>query len=190
MTLRGRRSMESGIPIFEGSRRQRGGNLFRTIQRAIIPLGKSMASKAGEVLKSTGKDLAKRSIKVGVNALKDKLSGSVPLSSALKQQASKEMEKAVQDYFPDVENEEDEPDIPFNSQDGAGLLTRKRRRRRTQSRTPAKRPRRRRQPVRKKATTRGRRRKPVKRLGRKTINKMKRVRRKTRSNRDIFDIFT
>ena len=101
-----------GMIVFEGSRRQRGGNLFSTIQRVLMPK-----------LKSIGKDVAKRGIKVGVNTLKEKLTqkdNSASMKDILKRQTAQAMGKAMTDYLGN-------DDVPMSSQDGAGRRRRRKR---------------------------------------------------------------
>ena len=169
---------QGGMIVFEGSRRQRGGNLFSTIKRVLIPLGKKLAP----TLKSTGKDLARRGVSVGVGALRDKLSSkNVTMKDALRRRATHAMDKAVKHYLGDT----DGPDTAFTSQDGAGLRRKRKRRPQSKSRGPA--------PKRRKVTVNRRPKKRTagpKRL--KSINKVKRrggnVKRGKRqpSHHDIF----
>lgn len=172
----GSRRQQGGLAIYEGSRRQRGGNLFSTIKRAIIPLGQKLIPG----LKSTGKDLLHRGAKVGVGALRDKLTQeNVTLKDSLRKRTAQAIDKAAHDYLG--------ADEAFLSQDGAGIRRKRRRRRCHQSKRKAKA-----KPRKKTRKVRGFRRKGLKRLKRKgskrgkrkTINKVKRRRRKT--VKDIF----
>lgn len=156
----GSRRQQGGMVVFEGSRRQRGGNLFSTIKRVLIPLGKSIAP----VLKSTGKDLTNRGVRVGVAALKDKLAGQ-NMGKALRTRASHAVDRALTDYLGD-----NGPDIAFTSQDGDGL--RRKRKRATSSKRA---PKRRRKSVKRKKST--------KRLRSTTINKVKKQARKIKRRR-------
>ena len=153
-----------GMLVYEGSRRQRGGNLLATLKRHLLPIGKSIAQRAARHAKKAGKDLAKRGVKVGVGAVTDRLRGgpSVSFKQALKQRATTAADKAIVDYL----GEADQPDIPFLSQDGYGL---RRKRKRKATPGPSAKRRRRAVPKRKAATIKGRRRKAK----RKSINKMK-----------------
>lgn len=112
-----------GMLVYEGSRRQRGGNVIvDSLRRIGAPLGRLFARKAVKV----GKDLGKRGLRAGVGALTDRLRGgpSVTMKEALKNRAIGAADKAMVDYF----GNPDKPDIPFVSQDGMGLLPRRRKR--------------------------------------------------------------
>ena len=113
-----------GMLVYEGSRRQRGGNLIGTLGQVVAkPLGRFLANRA----KAIGKDVAKRSLRAGVGAITDKIRGgpNVTMKEALKRRAVAAADKAVVDYL----GESDKPDIPFISQDGYGLRRTKRGRR-------------------------------------------------------------
>ncbi len=158
---------QGGMIVFEGSRRQRGGNLFSTIKKTIFPF---LKKKVAPVLKSTAKDVAKRGVKVGVNAIKDRLTGNAPnLKEALKQHTAKQLSSVVKDYLGD---DEAGPDPIVSSQDGAGLRRRRKRKASTAAGRPAKRRRSRRRSCRRKRTPKRK----------KSINKMK-TKRKTRRRR-------
>ena len=163
-----------GMIVFEGSRRQRGGNIFSTIRRMVIPLVKS----AAPIAKNLGKDIVKRGLRVGVGAIQDKLKNKdMSLGQALKSRSSKAVDRAMVDYKL-AGNEDDDDDVPMPPQTGKGL--RRKRKRRAKSAAPRKRrrrttPKRRRKP----------KRKPVKRLKRRSINKMKKKKKGTRKPRRI-----
>jgi len=108
-----------GMLIYQGGRRQRGGNFTETLKRIALPVGRFFGRKAIKV----GKDLTKRGIKAGVGALSDKLRGGpdTSIKESLKRRAAAAADKAVEDYLGS-----DNPDIPFTSQDGTGLRKRRR----------------------------------------------------------------
>lgn len=171
--------------VFEGSRRQRGGNIFSSLKRMIVPIGRSVFKSAVPTLKSSGKSLAKVGLKVGLGAVKDKLQNkSTSLGESLKSRTANAIDNAVVNYLGG-----DATDKPFQSQDGAGF--RKRRRSRLRSAPPAKR----RRTCRRKPSRR-RRQYKVKRIQRrrvKPINKSQRrypPRRRSNRKRVTFrDIF-
>ena len=110
-----------GMLVYEGSRRQRGGNLIGTLGQVVAkPLGRFLANRA----KAIGKDVAKRSLRAGVGAITDKIRGgpNVTMKEALKRRAAAAADKAVVDYL----GESDKPDVPFISQDSYGLRRTKR----------------------------------------------------------------
>jgi hypothetical protein len=110
-----------GMLVYEGSRRQRGGNIVGNLKRIFLPLAKTVGRKLGRA----GRDLTQRGIKVGVGAITDKLRGDPTMSfkESLKRRAAHAADKAVVDYL----GEANQPDIPFLSQDGMGLRKRRRR---------------------------------------------------------------
>ena len=61
-----------GMLVYEGSRRQRGGNLIGTLGQVVArPPVRFSANRA----KAIGKDVAKRSLRAGVGAITDKIRG-------------------------------------------------------------------------------------------------------------------
>ena len=178
-----------GMNFYEGSRRQRGGNLFSAVRRMAIPL----IRKAMPSLKATGKDLAKRGVKLGVGVLKDRLTkgNKTSVKESFKQHASKAIDNAVSDYLGDDYEGDDEP-----VQSGTGLRrARKRKRSVSRSRSTS-----RKRPCRKRVVSRTKKRRPVKRTRKrrpakrlkrrqaKTINKSKlRIAKKKVRFADIFD---
>ena len=164
-----------GMLIYQGSRRQRGGNFADAIKRIALPIGRFFGKKAVKV----GKDLTKRGIRAGVGALSDKLRGGpdTSLKQSFNRRAAAAADKAVEDYLGP-----DKPDIPFTSQDGMGLRRRKRRRKTIRRRRVTGGKRRSKAINKMKARRRGSR--PLKR--RKTINKRRRKTRKRRKYSDIF----
>lgn len=108
-----------GMLVYEGSRRQRGGNFLHSLKRVFLPIAKRIGRKFGKA----GKDLAKRGIKVGVGAVSDRLRGGpqVSLKESLKRRATTAADKALVDYL----GAADHPDIPFLSQDGFGIKRRR-----------------------------------------------------------------
>jgi hypothetical protein len=167
------RCQTGGMLVYEGSRRQRGGNLFSTIKRMIIPIGR----KTAPMLEKAGKDLLKRSLKVGVGTVKDRLTNnSTTLSDSFKKRAASAVDSVAQDYFGI-----DAPDIPFTSQDGAGV--RRKRRKATTKRAPSAKRRKRAAPAktRKRAPpTKRQKRAPKRKPARKSINKSRKQTKKAR----------
>ena len=109
-----------GLLVFEGSRRQRGGNFIDTLKGVAAPLGKLFARKA----KTVGRDLAKRGVRAGVGAIRDRLQGnSTTMKEALKRRATAAADRVIEDYLGP-----DGPDLPIDSQDGRGLRRRKKKR--------------------------------------------------------------
>lgn len=83
--------------VYEGSRRQRGGNIFGTIRRMIIP----HARKAG-------RDLVKQGLNVGVGAITDKLRNKASIQDSLKERTAQALERVSANAFGET-------------QDGAGI---------------------------------------------------------------------
>ena len=110
-----------GMLVYEGSRRQRGGNFIGTLKKAVLPLGKIIASRARKI----GKDVAKRGVRAGVGAIADKIRGgpNVTMKEAFKRRAAAAADRAVVDYLGE---DDDKPDVPFVSQDGYGLKRKRR----------------------------------------------------------------
>ena len=66
-----------GFPVFSGSRRQRGGNIFGALSRAVLPLLRSFGRRAfGHV--------AKKALGLGQNVLVDTMRGVNPRQSLMK----------------------------------------------------------------------------------------------------------
>ena len=163
----------AGMSFYEGSRRQRGGNLFSTIKRVVVPLFK----RASPALKQAGKEAAKRGLAVSAGAIKDKLQNkNVNFQDALRTRASQAISRAMTDIGVD--------DGLALSQDGSGIRRRRKRRIKNYAHPPVKR----RRPKRKLTRRKSRRRKPLKRLRRKAksinnVRRRKRVSKKRRKRR-------
>lgn len=75
-----------GFPVFSGSRRQRGGNIFGALSRAVLPMLKIFGRRAfGHV--------AKKALGLGQNVLFDTMRGVNPRQSLIKhgKQAAREV---------------------------------------------------------------------------------------------------